>query len=135
MGPEMSPATLPTSEQLGLAAEWTLDADETIHALAMWFDVQLTPDRWYENAPGSEYSVWGQTILPVFPPLEVRAGESVRVNVRPERHPDGAPGWLSWSVESGDEQRHGHEFAAEPASLGDLYGGTLVSDQRRGCVE
>ena len=131
-GPEMSLATLPTPEQLGLAAEWTLDADETVHALALWFDARLAPDSWYENAPGCEYSVWGQTILPVFPPLEVRAGESVRARVTPERHPDGAPGWLSWSVESGDERRRGHEFAAEPASLEDLYGDTFVSDKGKG---
>ena len=125
VGPELSLNPLPTTEQLTLEAEWTLDRDVTIHGLVMWFDVLLGPDQWYQNAPGQDDSVWGQTLLPVSPPLNVPAGGQVRAGVHPEPLPDGAPGWLSWAVEYGADTRSGHEFAAEPSSLQDLYGDTL----------
>ena len=125
VGPELSLNPLPTSEELALEAEWTLERDVSIHGLVMWFDLVLGPDSWYENAPGEEDSVWGQTLLPISPPLVVPARGQVRASVRPEPLPDGAPGWLSWAVESGAEARDGHEFAAEPASLRDLYGDIL----------
>ncbi len=76
-------------------------------------------------ALGEEDAVWGQTLLPVSPPLKVPARGQVRASVRPEPLPDGAPGWLSWAVEYGVEARNGHEFAAEPSSLEDLYGDIL----------
>ncbi len=126
VGPELALDSPPTCEQLGLNAEWTLDKDVTVHALVLWFDLLLGAQSWYENAPGKAHSVWGQTLLPVFPPLEVPAGGCMQASVRPESLPDGAPGWLSWSAECGAEARRGHEFAAEPASLEDLYGDTLV---------
>ena len=92
---------------------------ERVYAL-LWDETLLEA-----RADVEEDSVWGQTLLPVSPPLVVPARGQVRASVRPEPLPDGAPGWLSWAVESGAEARNGHEFAAELSSLEDLYGDIL----------
>lgn len=119
-GDVMDLLPLPGAAELTLEGSWTVPEATTVEALAFWFDLGLTADAWVFNGPGLP-SAWGQNALPIDPPLEVPAGHTMRAQVAPERLPDGAPGWLAWSVECGDEARRGHEFAGDPSSLEDMY--------------
>jgi len=101
-------------------AQWMLPSDTVIHGLAYWFDLDLGEGEWLSNAPGAKPGTWGHLFLPVDPPLVVPAGGMLEATVGVDRTPDDLPSWLRWEVRTGGERRRGHEFAAEPASLGDL---------------
>jgi protein arginine N-methyltransferase 1 len=105
-------------------AEWTFDAPTVIGGLAYWFDLELAPGVRLSNAPGAIPRSWGHLLLPLAPALTVAAGETLRATVRPEPLPDGTPGWLSWEAAVAGRVARGHEFAAEPAGLGDLLAGS-----------
>lgn len=107
--------------RLDWSASWTLDDATTVHGLAFWYDLELIADEWLSNAPGEEPATWGQLFLPADQPLAVPAGGELKATVWVERLPDGAPGWLGWTLEAGGIVTRGHEFAASPASLADLY--------------
>jgi type I protein arginine methyltransferase len=49
----------------------------TLHGLAGWFEVQLSPSVIFDTAPGSPPTHWRQAFLPLKEPLEVRAGDSL----------------------------------------------------------
>ncbi len=99
---------------------WQLERDTELHGLAYWFDIDLGGGERLSNAPGAEPGSWGHLFLPVDPPLQVRAGDTVLATVRTDTAADGVPRWLKWELAVGEERRKGHEFRAAPASLGDL---------------
>lgn len=112
----------PDAGRLGGTAEWRVETAGPIDGLAYWFDLELAPGEWLSNAPGAFPGSWGHLFLPAEPALHADAGELVRGTVRPGAAEDGAPTWLGWSVEAGARVARGNEFAAGPASLGDLAG-------------
>lgn len=103
-------------------ASWTLDRDAVVHGLAYWFDLELDAEDRLSNAPGSRPGSWRHVFLPLDPPIEVVAGETLVASVRAPPDRDGAPGWLAWDVRAGNIRRRGHEFAAFPAALADVAG-------------
>jgi hypothetical protein len=104
---------------LGGEATWRLTRRELVHGLAYWFDLELAPDEWLSNAPGA-FASWGYLFLPCDPPLAVSPDTALQAAVGLDTMPDGAPGWMSWSLSAGGTTFRGHEFASEPASLEDL---------------
>jgi len=122
---------LPEPEALGGRGSWVMDVARTIRGLAFWFELELAPEVRVSNRPGPGSGPWGQVLLPLPQPLEVAAGATITAEIRSQRLADGAPGWFSWSAESGAQRTSGHEFASEPASLADMFaeGEPLVSDE------
>jgi hypothetical protein len=118
---DLSFEQIPAVEEIGGAAAWTYQRNTVISGIAYWFDLRLGPNQWISNAPGVSPGSWGQLFLPLDPPVEVSAGASIEVGVKPERLKDGAPGWLSWWANTGDAEIRGHEFASMPASFADLH--------------
>jgi len=104
-----------------------LERAARLNGLVYWFDLLLCDGVRVSNRPGELPGSWGQVFLPVDPPLEVRQGEALRVQVRAQAVPDGAPGWLVWEVAGEQGQRCGHEFAGAPLGLGDLRAGSRDS--------
>ena len=100
-------------------ASWRFDNDEVLYGLAWWFDLEVAAGEWVSNRPGKR-TVWGQLLLPLDPPLRVKAGDPVSATIGRERDGDGAPAWFSWRVTTAGIVIRGHEFASVPASLGDF---------------
>ena len=75
----------------------------TCHGLLGWFDMQLG-DTWLSTGPDAEPMHWSEAFLPLDPPLELSAGETVQFELeRPEF------GEWTWTVTRGsDRQRHQH---------------------------
>jgi SAM-dependent methyltransferase len=119
-GPVFPLHPMPSLDDLSLTASWTVDRPMAVDALTFWFDLGVTDDAWVVNGPGCD-TPWGQTVLPLDPPLEVPAGGTLHARVAPTPYPDGAPGWLAWTAECGQEVRRGNEFAGDPYALDDLY--------------
>jgi hypothetical protein len=111
----------PDAGVLGGEASWMWDHDVVVHGLAYWFDLDLGGEQHLSNAPGAEPASWGQLLLSIDTPIRVTAGAELRAAVACDNFPDGAPGWLKWSAQSGGVSCGGHEFAARPASFTDLY--------------
>lgn len=102
-------------------------------ALILWFDLEPAEGVWLTNAPGPDAGPWGQILLPLDPPLEIEAGSALEAEVRRESFSDGAPGWMTWSARAeGNAEVRGHEFAAYPAALEDLYAGAGEEASERG---
>lgn len=120
-GPDLSLLPPPEAGELEVRGRWTLADGAAVGGLLLWFDLETAPEDRISNAPGPEAGPWGQLLLPLDPPLRVAAGGTLEARVRPETFSDGAPGWLTWRAACGDRRAGGHEFAAYPAALGDLY--------------
>jgi protein arginine N-methyltransferase 1 len=112
------------ASQLGGVSEISVDRAATMHGLAYWFELDLGGGERLSNAPGEAPGSWGHLFLPVDPPLALAAGERLRMGVRAETLPDGAPGWLAWEATAPAGTRRGHEFLGTPMSLGDLLRGS-----------
>lgn len=112
------------ASQLGGVSEISVDRAATMHGLAYWFELDLGGGERLSNAPGETPGSWGHLFLPVDPPLALGAGERLRMSVRAEALPDGAPGWLAWEATAPAGTRRGHEFLGTPMSLGDLIHGS-----------
>jgi len=111
---------LPGAGDLLVEGVWRADTDGTVHALALWFDLEVSPGHWISNAPGPAVEAWGQWLLPLERPLEVSAGDRVLASAARETLPGGAPGWLAWEASAGSQTRVGHEFGGVAAGIGDL---------------
>ncbi len=113
----------PTPSRLGGSVEWLIDRGP-VHGLACWFELSAGDGTWIaqperDRSPGG--GVWGQVFLPFRTAMDATAGQRLEASVEVYGFSDGTPGWLSWTARSGDQTRVGHEFAAHPASVADLY--------------
>lgn len=111
---------LPDADAFRVEGVWDASRPGTIHALALWFDLETAPGIWISNEPSATPEPWGQLILPVDPPLRVRDEGKVSVAVSREALPSGAPGWIVWKVAHGAETRSGHQFAGLAVGRQDL---------------
>jgi hypothetical protein len=89
---------------------WRVGAAGAVHALALWFELEVRPGIWLSNEPRERAEPWGQVLLPLHPPLEAPAHARLAVQVRREALSTGAPGWLVWEASCAGEVRNGHEF-------------------------
>lgn len=119
---------LPTVDEMGKTLVWSLEQGRVVHGLGLWFDLDLGAGGTVSNRPGAGAGPWGQVVLPLDPPVAVSESGMLTVSVRWDPTPDGAPGWLAWSAESGRMRVRGHEFAGPPAALEDLVPDTDAGD-------
>jgi hypothetical protein len=75
--------------------------DGTCHGVLGWFDMRLG-EAWLSTAPDAPRTHWRQAFFPVDPPIDVRAGDRIDLElIRPEY------GDWTWIVTAGDAvQRH-----------------------------
>lgn len=125
MGPRLELLPPPGPAALGLEGRWT-GIDETVAALALWFDLDLGDGLEVSNRPESASGAWGQWLLPLESPLGPGPGGVLEAGVTREEGEDGGPGFTSWWCRRGESVRRGHEFGGlllSPQKLG-LSGGT-----------
>lgn len=113
---------LPDATELRVAGAWNTTAAAAVHALALWFDLDLAPGVSLSNEPRARPEPWGQTILPLDPPLSAAGGARVEAAVWRERLSSGGPGWLAWEVSCAGEVRRGHEFGGLTLGVEDVAG-------------
>ena len=59
--------------------EWTLERGATAHGLLLWFDAELAEGIGFSNAPGQPELIYGRAFFPLQDPVELAAGERVRI--------------------------------------------------------
>jgi protein arginine N-methyltransferase 1 len=61
---------------------WKLDAAQTIHGFAYWWDAELVEGVSLSTAPDAPRTHWEQLYFPLMTPIEAGAGESVLISLR-----------------------------------------------------
>ena len=75
-------ATIETPHARG-TARWAIEHPCTAHGLGMWFDCEMTEGHGFSNSPlSTEKHIYGQAFFPFPQPLEVAAGDWVKVDLR-----------------------------------------------------
>lgn len=106
----------PTPEQFVGSAPVTVDGPVT--AIAVSFVATLAPGVELTSAVGAPRTSWVQTVFPIDPPLEARAGDQLTVELWP-RVAFAAATW-SWRVRRGDLVRTGDAADALVGERDDL---------------
>jgi len=92
----------------------TISRAGTCHGLLGWFDMRLG-EAWLSTSPMTEKTHWSQAFLPLDPPIEVIAGDRLKVEIdRPEN------GEWTWIVSHKDTVQKSSTFLANPVMPGDL---------------
>lgn len=92
--------------------------DDVCHGLLGWFRARLGDD-WLTTGPEDKETHWSQNFLPLDPPLNLRRGETLAVQiVRPEF------GDWTWTVQSGNQTQRKSTFLSGGLSLDMLKKGT-----------
>ena len=60
---------------------WEIDRARTLHGFAMWFHAVVFDDITFSNAPGGTGAIHGQTFFPWSRPVDLAAGDRVRVKL------------------------------------------------------
>jgi len=77
-------------------AAWTIAGGGRMGGLALWFEMELTPDVRFSTSPRESSSVYGQLFLPLRRPLDLVDGDQLGVTIRAV--PAGADYLWEWSV-------------------------------------
>ncbi len=82
-------------------ARWVATHAFTVYGFALWWDCTLIDDLVLSTSPGATATHWEQIFCPVLAPLEIRAGQSVAIElVSDSRYEVGAT--LRWDVVKSD---------------------------------
>jgi len=60
---------------------WTIERDGTGHGIVVWFDSELADGVSFSNAPGAPEVVYGSFFFPWIHPVQLKKGETVRVQL------------------------------------------------------
>ena len=73
-----------TIQEPELVAEASLDVTRAgpAHGICIWFDTELVEGVRFSNAPGQPDALYGQAFFPLADPVEVEAGDMVRLRLR-----------------------------------------------------
>ncbi|ODT23120.1 MAG: ribonucleotide-diphosphate reductase subunit beta [Hyphomicrobium sp. SCN 65-11] len=77
-------------------AEWPIAAPVTVHGLAVWWVAELVPGVVLSTSPLAAPTHWEQLFLPALEPMELKAGETLAVQVRSHSSEEGGTD-LAWS--------------------------------------
>jgi protein arginine N-methyltransferase 1 len=71
-------------ENADVSAEisWRAERAGTAHGVAVWFDTDLTDEIGFTNRPGERELIYGQGFFPFTRPVQVKAGEQIRLTLR-----------------------------------------------------
>lgn len=76
---------------------WRLDAPQTVHGFAYWWDADLIDGVTLSTAPDAPRTHWEQLYFPLEAPMTVAAGESVLVTLR-SKSSEEAGTHLAWTA-------------------------------------
>lgn len=76
---------------------WKLDAAQTIHGFAYWWETDLADGVTLSTAPDAPRTHWEQLYFPLLTPMSLEAGESVLVTLR-SRSSEEAGTHLAWTA-------------------------------------
>ncbi len=113
---------------------YTVTEDGVCHGWAGWFDM-LLGEKWLSTDPRQPETHWSAVLLPLDPPIELRAGDEVVFRLaRP------AYGEWSWWIRAGDEvQSHSTAFAVplsrDSLSKYSIHHRPLLSQRGRACLD
>ena len=62
--------------------EFRAERAGTAHGLAVWFDIEIGPGVFLDNAPGQPSTVWEQGALPFERPIQLGEGETLEIDLR-----------------------------------------------------
>lgn len=92
-----------------------------VHGLLLWFDANLTDDFGFSNSPVSKKpaAVYGRGFFPLLEPVDVTAGDMVRVDLRAEFTEQGYHWhWQTRFSKKDDPGRYFVEFDQSTATTG-----------------
>ena len=81
------------------------------HGWAGWFSMQLG-DKWLSTAPGEPALHWSKAFLPLDPPLKLKAGDNITLNLARPFFGD----W-SWRIKTPDTAQQHSTFFSVPMTL------------------
>src|SRR5690349_9483570 len=67
--------------EIGADVSWTIDAPATACGVLLWTDAELLDGVGFSNAPGPRAAIHGQMLLPWTRPVELAAGDSVKMSL------------------------------------------------------
>ncbi|MEO6529231.1 MAG: class I SAM-dependent methyltransferase [Gemmatimonadaceae bacterium] len=94
------------SPPVGARWETTATRDGTAHGFLLWFDAELTPTIAFSNAPSAPAALYGQAFFPLSPPIAVRRGQRLMLDVRAVLSGDDYAWSWSATAEDGATVRH-----------------------------
>jgi protein arginine N-methyltransferase 1 len=78
-------------------AEWQIAAPVTVHGLAVWWSAELVPGVVLSTSPLAAPTHWEQLFLPALDPIDLKAGETLAVEVRSRSSEEGGTD-LAWRL-------------------------------------
>jgi type I protein arginine methyltransferase len=73
-------STIEDSDVSGELA-WTVERDGAGHGIVLWFDSELADGVTFSNAPGAPAAIYGSFFFPWIHPVQLKKGETVRVQL------------------------------------------------------
>ena len=95
-------------------AEWRIEAPVTVHGLAVWWAAELAPGVVLSTSPLAAPTHWEQLFLPALEPIDLKAGETLAVQVRSRSSEEGGTD-LAWGLRA--RTAKGKERLAQDLSL------------------
>lgn len=90
------------------------------NAIVGWFSAQLSPSISLRSGPGPKSPSWSHVVLPLDPPLELKEGEVISLEVRPSVVTE--RGTWAWSARRGEEISKGDAMRALVGNKDDVHG-------------
>jgi len=95
-------------------ARWRLQSAATVYGFATWWCAELVPGVALSTAPQAPRTHWEKLYFPLLAPLEVKAGETVMIELRSRTSID-AGTHVAWTVTRRDGK--GREVARQALNL------------------
>lgn len=87
----------PLSSKRGTPVEWKFGADApaAVHGFALWWVAELAPGIELSTAPDSAPTHWEQVYLPLLEPVQPKAGDTLRLELRSDTATDVRLRWTT----------------------------------------
>ena len=92
--------------------------DASLNAVITWFSSQISPSVNLASGPDAPSPSWANCIFPIDPPINVKAGDVVDIEIIPRLVSD--RGTWAWRVQCGDEVRSADAMDAVSGGEADL---------------
>ncbi|MBU1240280.1 50S ribosomal protein L11 methyltransferase, partial [Myxococcota bacterium] len=125
LGRDRAPQFIPTVgggttiDELRCTMEMTRSG--TVNAIGTYYHLLLAEDITLTTGPDGPPTHWTNIKFPVYPPLELKAGDTIEMTLYPKFLP-GAGVW-SWEIQAGSEKRSGDSMATLMGNSLDFLGG------------
>lgn len=121
LGKETASAPIDTTAPLPrvFTSEVVVERAGAVTGISVAFVATLAPGIELSTSPHAPQTHWGQTVFPVDPPIEARAGDVLQVEITPRVITDHDT--YAWTVRMGDLVRHGDASHALVGEIDDEH--------------